>query len=518
MPRGLVVILLAAAGLSFSPAEDCALTLELVDAATGAPLWGIVSVDGHPLPELQARGLGIGKDKGITRWSVLPERATVRVPRGKLTIEAFRGLETKLVRKEVDTTGRAEASARLVLERFHDAGAAGWRAGNTHLHLQKIERAEADRYLREVPRADALDALFLSHLERADEDRAYVSNGYTADDLRALSKTGVLFGNGEEHRHNFTPFGEGYGHVMFLDLQKLIRPVSVGFGITKQGTDGTPLSRGIDEARKDGATIVWCHNDFGHEKIAAWARGRLDAQNIFVGGTHGSYRHTFYRYLNAAMKVPFSTGTDWFIYDFSRVYVRLPAPFTVKDFLRELAAGKSFITNGPFLELKAGGREIGDTLRLEKPGKVRCAGQAAGRVDFRRVELLRNGEVVATAASRPRDGVFEAMLDVEIDLPEPGWLALRIPPPPVKDDPEFQEPAPLNEYGEPLFGHTSPIYARIDGMALMRESAVLSLIEELARSRETVSRTGTFGSAEERAAVLAVYDEGLAALRLALTK
>ncbi|HEX7897886.1 MAG TPA: CehA/McbA family metallohydrolase [Planctomycetota bacterium] len=513
----IAALLIGAAGLSFGPADDCALTLELVDAKTGEPLWGVVSIDGRPLPELQARGLGVAKDKAITRWSVLPERATVRVPRGKLAVEAFRGLETRITRVEADTTGRAEAYLKIGLIRFHDAGAAGWRAGNTHLHLQKVTREEADRYLREVPRADALEAVFLSHLERADDDRAYVSNGYTADDLRGLSKTGVVFGNGEEHRHNFTPFGEGYGHVMFLDIQKLIRPVSVGFGITKQGTDGTPLSRGIDEAKKDGATILWCHNDFGHEKIAAWARGRLDAMNIFDGGVHGSYRHTFYRYLNAAMRVPFSTGTDWFIYDFSRVYVRLPAPFTVKDFLRELAAGKSFITNGPFLDFKAGGREIGDTLRLDKPGKVTCLGRAVGRVDFRRIELIRNGEVVATADSRPRAGEFEAKLDVEIDLSEPGWLALRTPPPPVKDDPEFQDPVPLNEYGEPLFGHTSPIYAKIDGMALVKQSAVLGLIEELARSRETVSRTGTFGEGE-REAVLRVYDEGLAALRKLLNK
>jgi hypothetical protein len=58
MARFLAAVLSVAALASFSPADDCALTLELVDAATGAPLWGVVSVDGHPLPELQARGLG----------------------------------------------------------------------------------------------------------------------------------------------------------------------------------------------------------------------------------------------------------------------------------------------------------------------------------------------------------------------------------------------------------------------------------------------------------------------------
>jgi hypothetical protein len=515
MARFLAAVLIAAAGLSFCPADDVALTIELVDEA-GKPLWGVAAVVGPQgkaleLPSLQARGMGLPVDKAISRWHVVPERATVRVPRAKLVVEAFRGLETKIARSELDAAG--DRTVRLVLERFHDAGAAGWRGGNTHLHLQKITREESDRYLREVPRADALDALFVSYLERAVEDRTYITNAYTAAELQDFAKGGVVFGNGEEHRHNFTPFGEGYGHVMFLDLTKLIRPVSIGHGITKEGSDGVPLRRGIDEARKDGAAILWCHNTFGHEKIAEWATGRVDAQNIFDGGQHGSYRHTFYRYLDASMKVPFSTGTDWFIYDFSRVYVKLPAPFTAKEFLKELGAGKSFITNGPLLDLQAGGQPIGGTVRLAKPGPLRCAGRAVGRVDFRRLELVRNGRVVATAPSRPRGGCFDAEIDREVEVGEPGWLALRVPPPPVRDDPELREPVPLNEYGEPLFGHTSPVYVRIDGMALAREAAVRDLIEELARSRETVSRTGTFANDAERAAVLAVYDEGLAALR-----
>jgi hypothetical protein len=92
-------------------------------------------------------------------------------------------------------------------------------------------------------------------------------------------------------------------------------------GIMKEGTDGIPLQRGIRTAREDGATVIWCHNTFGHEDIPNWVSGLLHAQNIFDGGDHGTYEDTFYRYLNVGMKVPFSTGTDWFIYDFSRVYL-----------------------------------------------------------------------------------------------------------------------------------------------------------------------------------------------------
>ena len=34
---------------------------------------------------------------------------------------------------------------------------------------------------------------------------------------------------------DFTPYGQGYGHVMFLDLKELVKPVSLGPGITGGG-------------------------------------------------------------------------------------------------------------------------------------------------------------------------------------------------------------------------------------------------------------------------------------------
>ena len=217
-----------------------------------------------------------------------------------------------------------------------------------------------------MPQADGLDLVFVSLLRRIPDERDYITNTLTDGDLGRLSQGGVLFGNGEEHRHNFGPGGEGFGHVMLLNILKRIEPVSIGPGIMKEGTDGIPLQRGIRTAREDGATVIWCHNTFGHEDIPNWVAGLVHAQNIFDGGDHGSYEDTFYRYLNVGMKVPFSTGTDWFIYDFSRVYVPIAGELTSKKWLAELAAGKSYITNGVFLELTADGKPIGETIAARR--------------------------------------------------------------------------------------------------------------------------------------------------------
>lgn len=512
-----VVLALASATCAGPEADDrFELTLELTDA--GRPVPGLVrfrDAQGKTLAveSLLSRGLGLAADHRAREWHVLPGRTTLRLPREKLTIEAFRGLETELARVDLKVPDADGAALRIPLKRFADPAARGWRGANTHLHLKDVERPEADRYLREVPAADGLDVLFVSYLERADADQTYVSNRYTEEDLAELGRaTGVQFGIGEEHRHNFGGFDEGYGHAMFLDLRKLIKPVSIGRGIMKTGTDFPPLQRGIDEARAQGATVLWCHNTFGLEDLPNWIAGRPHAQNIFDGDpeAHGSFRDTFYRYLNAGLRVPFSTGTDWFIYDFSRAYAIVPKLGSPRDWLRSLEAGRTFITNGPLLEFEVNATVPGETVSLAAPGRVRVKGKAQGRVNFRRLELVRNGQVIAAADARAQGGHVAATLERDLVVEGPCWLALRIPPPPLKGEPDGD--APRSELGGPLFAHTSAVYVEVGGRKVFQEEVARALLAEIRQARETIVEKGVFGGDHEREHVLQVYAMAIAAL------
>ncbi len=95
-----------------------------------------------------------------------------------------------------------------------------------------------------MPAADDLDVLFISYLERPSEDRTYTTNRYPIGDFAKAWRTETLLNNGQEHRHNFEGFGEGFGHVLLLNINKLIVPVSIGPGITGGGHDGVPLRPG----------------------------------------------------------------------------------------------------------------------------------------------------------------------------------------------------------------------------------------------------------------------------------
>jgi hypothetical protein len=475
---------------------SCRLTIELLLADRPQPVAGLVrltnQVSGKPLSLADE----IHRDKN---WYALAPRTTLTLPPTRIKVEAFHGLETGLVTRDIDLTAKESETLSLRLKQFYSAAERRLQAGNTHLHLMKLTHAEMDRYLRLVPQADALDLVFVSLLRRIPDERDYISNTLTEGDLGRLSQGGVLFGNGQEHRHNFGTGGEGFGHVMLLNILKQIEPVSIGPGIMKEGTDGIPLQRGIRTARQDGATVIWCHNTFGHEDIPNWVSGLVHAQNIFDGGDHGTYEDTFYRYLNVGMQVPFSTGTDWFIYDFSRVYVPISGELTTKKWLAELAAGKSFITNGVLLEFTANGKNIGETISAAAGDELQIAGRAVGRNDFRRVELIHNGRVVHTAASRPSADHFEANLEFKLTASDAGWIALRIP-----------ASAGQNEFGKPLFAHTSPIYFTVNNRRIFNAEVAQALLSEMEASRQFVNEKATFADVQERESVLRVYRDAIA--------
>lgn len=468
-----------------------------------------------PIPELLNRGTGVktspkSEQTGIHSWSVIPREVQIQLPQTKLILEALSGLETELTRKTIDLSQKSSANITLPLTRFANQ-TPNYKTANTHLHIMKLSRENCNRYLKQVPAADRLDLVFISHLERAIADKTYITNRYSNADFKILSKeSGVLFGWGEEHRHNSSGHDEGYGHVMLLDIKQLVQPVSIGPGIMKQGTDGIPLSRGIQTARKDKATVIWCHNAWGTEATPNIIQGDVHALNIFDGGTRSTYEDSYYRYLNGGYKTPFSTGTDWFQYDFSRVYAALDIPLTTANWLDSLKAGKTFITNGPLLDLRINGKGIGDQLQLSADNNhITIHATGKGRVDFEKLELVHNGKVIATRKTDPLQNHFEAILELKLKIDQPGWIALRTPSPSVPNNPKRQQKTPLNEYGRELFSHTSPIYLKWEGKTKFDLNQAQAFLKEMQQNREKIAKQFLFADNHERAQVLDVYSDGI---------
>jgi hypothetical protein len=493
--------------LTAQPRGDHArVRLKLVDAATGKNVVGMVRVLDRSgkhvvLPGLYDRMTALTVDNPGVHWYIVPVGgAETTLPRGKLCLEAISGLETGLAALDLDLTAKAPAEVTLKLPFLFRPDELGLVAGNTHLHLRGFSLEKSDEYLRKIPAADNLRVMFISYLLRHKDDESYITNKYPIGDLPQFNATGVLFNNGEEHRHNFKGFGQGYGHVMFLNIKELVQPVSIGPGIMAKGFDDLPLRPGIDNARKQGGTIIWCHNTNGYEDVPSAITGRLDALNVFDGSRTGRFEDNYYRYLNIGLRMPISTGTDWFMYDFARVYAAVKGKLTVASWLNAVKAGRCQATNGPLLSLEVDGRPIGDVFDLKEPKRVTIKASAIGRHPVQRLQLIQNGKVVKTqVAPKQFSGRIEMTYSVRLD--SPAWFAVRI------------DSAARNEFGRTLFAHSSPVYVTFRGKNVFYLDAGVVLLKQVEEGQAAIQAQGRFTSTGAAAKLRVMYDAAAQDLR-----
>jgi hypothetical protein len=476
------------------------LRLRLVDADTGKGVAGIVRVLGADQKPIELAGLfdrltGLKKEMPGISWYVVPaDGATVALPRAKVEVQALAGLETAVSRQSLDLTGKAPDELALPLTYIFRPEASKLASGNTHLHLRGASLKQADEYLRQIPAADGLRVMFISYLERDKDDATYITNKYPAGALPQFAATGVLFNNGEEHRHNFLGFGEGYGHVMFLNIREFIKPASLGPGITGGGFDDSPLRPGIDNAKNQGGTIIWCHNTLGHEDVLNALTGRMHALNVFDGSRSGKYEENYYRYLNIGLRMPLSTGTDWFVYDFSRVYAEVRGELSVPAWLEAVKAGRCQATNGPLLTLRVDGKTLGDVIDLKEPKKVKIEASAIGRHPLQRLELVQNGRVIKTAMASGK-ATRKIELQEEVRLDAPAWFALRI------------DGDTKNEFDKTLFAHTSPVYVNYQGRGVFDVDAARGLLQQVEEGQAAIKSKARFSNPQAATKLLALYDE-----------
>lgn len=475
--------------------------LRLLDERTNRGIAGMVRVfrEGSDKPLLLSglpdRLRGLDQQASSLGWFVVPAQGgETTFPRAELRLEAVSGLETALVQQKVDLSkGGSEVVVKLpFLFRPEERDLV---AGNTHLHLRNLTREEADDYLRQLPVADGLKVLFISYLERDKDDRHYITNRYPTGSLSGFETTGMLLNNGEEHRHNFEAYGQGYGHVMFLNIDRLVKPVSLGPGITGGGNDDQPLRDGMDEAHRQGGIVLWCHNTSGYEAGPAALAGRFDALNIYDGSRSGTYEERYYLLLNIGLRLPISTGTDWFLYDFSRVYSRVAERLTIKNWLDSLKAGRCVATNGPLLTLSVDGRAVGDQLHLDQPRTVRIEATGLGRRDFERLQLVQNGKVIQTQSSEKMNGGYSARLVREVRIDEPAWFAVRI-------DSQMK-----NELDRRLYAHSSPVYVDLAGKRVFDVESARTLQRQMEEARDAIRSRGRFSTRAARDRVLVLYSQ-----------
>ncbi|MEO8448979.1 MAG: CehA/McbA family metallohydrolase [Gemmatimonadota bacterium] len=385
---------------------------------------------GHPaIPdETQARFDG---QNGIV-FFYSPGTVEVTVPAGAVEVMAVQGLATPVVRAQTQAAAGEIKPVPITLTPLWDAKAAGWLAGEHHFHLNyggpyHLTRAD----LLPMAAGEAMDVLtpLLANLHTRFEDQPLFA-GAPRDQLPFIRF-------GQEVRAHF------FGHVALVGADSLFWPWIWGPGYEVYSRDDRPNREALDFGRRHGGMNLYVHpvvrpNPFGPEGagtvptgfIADLVQGKVDGLEVAcLWSDELGTTDLWYRALNLGFPVAATAGTDvmnnlyrTMAVGTTRVYVRTDPARGLAGYLENLAAGRSFVTNGPMLDFHVAASGPGDVIPRGK-GKTPWSLTLSSSVPVERVELIVNGAVASTLPGLTEPG--SRLYRGELALPAGGWVAIR---------------------------------------------------------------------------------------------
>lgn len=396
----------------------------------------------------------------------------LEVPAGDVSVAVARGLAAPVERATVRVSAGSRASLDIELQPVWDAASAGWLSGDQHFHLNyggpyRLEPSDLHLIL-EGEELDVATPLVANLHERFGEQQWF---GWGERGETPL----VRFG--QEVRSHFL------GHIGLIGTDELFWPWVWGPGYEVYGQDDRTNAEVTSHARAQGGIASYVHpagaDPFANpaapglpvELVADGVLGDVQAIEVACLWTDEvGTAEVWYHLLNLGHPVAATSGSDVMLNFYrtmapgaTRTYVHTGEARDFDTYLDGLKAGRSFVSNGPLVEFTVDGAMPGDVVTAD--GGAAWSLQLHSAVDVGLIDVIVNGEVVESIDA---GGGAHQTFDGDLDLPEGGWVAVRV------TGPETTEWPGMDSYA---FAHTSPVWigevGSVDAEAEARSAAVL---------------------------------------------
>jgi hypothetical protein len=381
-------------------------------------------------------------------------RYRVSLPPGRYRLLGIHGIEYRAVDETIVVPAGSKTAKTIRLQRFANLPAGGWYSGDVHIHLARRDARDGRNALAQVSAEDLhvgnlleMGNLASSHFPQA---------GWGKDAGRLGKRNHTVVSGQEDPRTSFL------GHTIHLNLDAPVRfPDTyllyhrVFEAVSRQG--GVSGFAHVGFGRSETRVGMAMNVPLGHVKFAEVAQGGMVGTDLW------------FDFLNLGYRIAPAAGTDYPYLSHPgamRSYVHLPDGYSTDAWFDGLAAGRTFVTNGPLLEFSINGAGPGEQVDLGGGGALESRGTVRlnpdlGELD--RVELIVQGEVVATVEAEP--GANEVKLDHRLVPASSTWLVLRGVGHRRHDD-------------GALVSITAPVYVAVDGETrTWKRSAVPNIVE-----------------------------------------
>jgi hypothetical protein len=299
------------------------------------------------------------------------------------------------------------------------------------------------------------------------------------------------------------------GRLGLLNCHRAVYPLTFGH---IDETDDWSLSDWCDQCHRKKGLVIWCDAYRpegglpGGEALVNAILGKIDAIELDAHERKTPFLATWYRLLNAGIRLPIVGGSGKDSNRMALGGMRTLTPTdqgrAYTDWVDSVRIGRTVAGNGPVIRLTIAGQDFpkGVIRDSDRPLLVRVQASSLDRFD--RLELIVNGEVVASKPGDLRE-VTTAELETEFPIQESSWIAARC------WSTNLSELYPHTS----VFAHTSPCFVHVpDRPFRCQRAAVTAVQREIANVRHWVETAGRFTNPRRKEHLLSLCDAAAAKL------
>lgn len=418
----LLVAVSAFVGAPVDAQPTAHLELRILDSATLLPIPCRVHFSNEAGEPQKPANMPFFRDHFVCEGSV-----ELSIAPGSYSYEIERGPEYEIARGEVTPAADQEFSVEVKLRRIANLPDRGWYPGDLHVHrpvedIELLMRAE-DLYVAPVITWWNKKNLWSDQplpgdpLVRFDANRFYHLTG--GEDER--NGGAFLYFNRNEPLEirdadkewpSPIAFLESKGSDTWIDIEKPFWwdvPVALAHGFGDSiGLANNHMCRG------------------SMYETEAWGNPR-DTERLPPPRGNGFWsQEIYYHILNCGFRLPPSAGSASGVLPnpvgYNRVYVYVPGELSHERWWDGLRAGKSFVTNGPLLLVRANGELPGHVFTADSSIEIALTAELIARDPISTIEIIKNGAVDRTI---PYAEWKKTNSLGSISFDESGWFIVR---------------------------------------------------------------------------------------------
>ena len=444
-PKAPLVLMLFFLGLGMEPVTALAstVTITVTDEDTGKRIPCRVHLVNSVGQAVQPKNWPFWHDHFVCNG-----RVTVRVDPGSYVLQIERGPEYAKITTPLTVAPASNQKLEATLKRLVNMASENWWSGELHVHRSK-EHIELIMQAEDIHVAPVITWWNMNNLWKGrrvpvpatvhfDETRYY--DLMAGEDER---EGGALLYFHLNRPLRIARARREYPSPMKYVIQAKKRHHNAWIDVEKPFWWDMPtwIASGLIDS------IGLANNHMCRDQMLeteAWGKARDIGRLPAPLGNGWWSQEIYYHLLNCDIRIPPSAGSASGVLPnpvgYNRVYVHVERPFNITKWWESLRSGRSFVTNGPLLQVQANGQHPGHVFSIDEHPRslnVQLSCELVSRDLVGWIEVIKNGVVVSRESFSPQEGSLKqnapqpAAIRLKTELPllefkSNGWFLVRV--------------------------------------------------------------------------------------------